>query len=366
MASRVKVAGAAPVAPSRVRTTPPKLAEGGPPKPGLSYFADSTQRDLEFVSTGCTLLDQVLGGGYVLGRMSNVIGDKSTGKTLLAIEGMANFAMTYKSGLIRLAEAESAFDRGYAGALGLPLDRVEWAKLENAKGEADRTVEWLFDDITDTINRLKGDPAFYVLDSLDALSDRAEMARDISDGTFGAAKAKKLGELFRRLVGDIEKSRLCLIIISQIRDKIGVTFGETKMRAGGHAMDFYATHCLWLHQIKTLTQTVAKIERPIGLQIKAKCKKNKVGLPLRECEFPLRFGYGVDDLQAGLDFIHAAGAHEAFAEMGLTAAGYKISVNALRNRGGAEVAEFRALLAMIVAREWSRIEQSFLPRASKY
>lgn len=361
MATRVKTA-----APStRVRVAP-KLAEGGAPKPGNSYFADSALRDLEFVSSGCGLLDCVLGGGYVLGRMSNIIGDKSTGKTLLAIEGMANFAATYPSGMLRYAEAEAAFDKGYAGALGMPLDRVEWAKLENTKGEADRTVEWLFDDLSATIKRLGKDPGFYVVDSLDALSDRAEMGRDISEGSYGAQKAKKLGETFRRLVGDIERTRLCLIIISQIRDKIGVTFGETKMRTGGHAMDFYASHCLWLHQIKTLSKTVAKIERPVGLMIRAKCKKNKVGLPLRECDFPLLFGYGLEDLQAGLDFLSDADATEALAELGLTKAGYATSVRAMRNRGGAEVAEFRAQVNAVVAREWARIEQTFLPKFTKY
>lgn len=358
-ATRVKVA-ATPRARVAVEGKPSPVATG-------SYFSSSEQRvGLEFISTGCAVLDQVMGGGYVLGRMSNIIGDKSTGKTLLAIEAAGNFARKYGDGVIRYLEAESAFDKEYARAMGLPVERVEWAEMVTDKGDADRTVEWLHDDIVTTLAKLKGRPCIYIVDSLDALSDRAEMGRDISDGSFGAAKAKKLGEMFRRLVGDIEKSRMLLLVISQIRDKIGVTFGETKMRSGGHAMDFYATHCLWLAQIATLKRTVQKIERPVGVSIRAKCKKNKVGMPFRECDFPLLFGYGVDDLTANTEWLLAAGKDSRLEELGMSKAGYKVRIASLRDKGGPELAEFRKILNAMVLKEWSDVEMTFLPKASKY
>ena len=198
---------------------------------GATYFASSAERDgLEFFSTGCALLDQVMGGGYVLGRMTNVIGDKSTGKTLLAIEAVINFLRKWVDGYVRYAEAEAAFDQKYAAAMGMPITQVDWASMLSEDGENDRTVEWLFDDITATIKKLKGRPGLYIVDSLDALSDRDELERDISKGSFGQAKAKKIGELFRRLAGEIESSRLCVLIISQIRDKIGVMFTRKRMR----------------------------------------------------------------------------------------------------------------------------------------
>jgi len=360
------VAAAAEKATGRVRVSL-KAAEGGEIKPGGSYFANSDQRTgLEFVSTGCTLLDQVLGGGYALGRMSNIIGDKSTGKTLLAIEAVVNFCRKFPDGAVRYLEAESAFDKGYAEALGLPLDRVSWADMVDKKGESDRTVEWWYEDLVKFLDDLNGKPGVYIVDSLDALSDRGEIARDISDGSFGGQKPKKIGELFRRLVGRIEESRVLVLVISQIRDKIGVTFGETKMRTGGRAMDFYATHCLWLAQIKTLTRTVAKIDRATGVMIRAKAKKNKIGLPFRECDFPLLFGYGVDDVTAAVEWLVAAGKQDRLTEVDMSVAGYKMRIQNLRNKGGAEMAEVRRRLSEIVVAEWSAIEQSFLPTAGKY
>ncbi len=356
---RTKIAKVeAPAARQRVKVEAPG---------NLNYFANSSERtSLEFISSGCVLQDQVLGGGYVLGRMSNIIGDKSTGKTLLAIEAIVNFSRQYKDGFIRYAEAEAAFDKPYAQALGMPLERVDWAELLTKDGSNDRTVEWLFEDLSDTLHKLKDQPAIYVVDSLDALSDREELKRDIDKGSFGANKAKKLGEMFRRLVGDMEKSRLLLLIISQIRDKIGVTFGETKMRTGGHSMDFYATHCLWLSQIAQMKRTVNKIERVVGLEIKAKCKKNKVGLPMRDCTYPLLFGYGIDDVTAGIEFLIDAGKSERLADVDMSVAGYKVRVANLRNKGASEMRAIREKLNQIVVQEWAAIEETFLPHAGKY
>lgn len=365
MATRTRVV--ASPAPASTGAPRARVKASAEPAASTAYFADAGLRSgLEFVSTGCIGLDLVLGGGYVLGRMTNIIGDKSTGKTLLAIEGGVNFLRKFPDGVIRYVEAESAFDRDYAAALGLPVDVIEWPQLVDAKGETDRTVEWVHDDIVDTIKRMKGRPCLYIVDSLDALSDRAEMERGISEGSYGANKAKKLGELFRRLVGEIEKSRMLLLVISQIRDKIGVTFGETKMRAGGHAMDFYATHCLWLAQIGQIKKTVGGIERPIGVDIRAKCKKNKVGLPFREIDFPLFFGYGVDDITSSVEWLIEAKREAAMEELGLSKTTYKTRVTALRNRGGPELRELRQRLDVIMRREWAAVESNFLPVAGKY
>lgn len=367
MATRRTLTSTAVTTPARTRVRVSPAPEPQSPATGASYFASSAERSaLEFVSSGCAALDQVLGGGYVLGRMSNIIGDKSTGKTLLAIEACGNFQRKFPDGVVRYVEAESAFDRGYAAALGMDVESIEWPALENAKGEEDRTVEWVHDDIVATIKRLKGRPCIYVVDSLDALSDRAEMARDIGDNTYGQNKAKKLGELFRRLVGTIEQSRMLLLVISQIRDKIGVTFGETKQRAGGHAMDFYATHCLWLANVGQIKKTRNKIERTIGVDIRAKCKKNKVGLPFRECDFPLLFGYGLDDITANAEWLIAAGFDEDLAQVGMSKSGYKLRVEALRNAGGNDVQQVRRTLDALVVKRWAEVETTFLPTSRKY
>lgn len=320
--------------------------------PASGYFTSA--KSLPFVPSGAALLDCVLGGGYVLGRIVNLVGDKSSGKTLLAIEGCANFARDYPNGYIRYCEAEAAFDIGYADALGLPTDRVVFA-------EEVGTVEALFDDLEKTLDTNPDRPGLYIIDSLDALSDKAESERKIDEGSFGAAKAKKLSELFRRLTKKIEASRMLVIVISQIRDKIGVTFGETKGRTGGHALDFYASQVLWLAEVQKIAKEREGVKRIIGIQVKATCKKNKVGLPFRDCEFPVLFGYGIDDLEASATWLKTIGHLE---EAGLKETRYKSDIARARDSG--EVTELRKNLTKSVVAHWARIETSFLPKRSKY
>lgn len=329
-------------------------------KEPANYFAGGSQvKNLPFLTTGCSLFDEVLGGGYVLGRMVNIVGDKSSGKTLLAIEACANFVQRYSGGRIRYAETESAFDQQYAGALGMPIESVEFA-------EGIFTVEDFFNDLTKMIESSKGKPGVYILDSLDALSDEAEQKRGIEEGSYGGSKPKKLGELFRRSVQKLEESQILLIIVSQIRDKIGVTFGETKTRSGGKALDFYASQIVWLAEIAKIKKTIDKVERVVGVQVRAKCKKNKVGLAFRECEYPILFGYGIDDLTACAEWLLEIAPETLEKTAGLTKNGYKVRIQNLRNKGGEEVAQLRTKLSEMVRQEWSRIEQSFLPKSKKY
>lgn len=330
-----------------------------------NYFAAGETKDgMDFVSSGCALIDNVIGGGYVLGRVVNIVGDKSSGKTLMAIEAFCNFLRAYPEGVARYAEAEAAFDVDYAEALGMPSDRVEF--VGEKEGELMETVEDFYEDLDAYIDRLKGRPGIYILDSLDALSDRAEQKRKIDEGTFGGNKPKQLGQLFRRLNQKVEKSNVLLIVISQIRDKIGVTFGETKTRTGGKALDFYASQIIWLAEIEKVKQTIDGIDRIIGVRVKAKCKKNKVGLPFRECEYPILFGYGIDDITAGVEWLLDVKRDELLKELGFTKAGYKLRIRNLRNKGGAEVQALRAQLREAVTTEWRKIETGFLPQAKKY
>ena len=325
-----------------------------------NYFASSDKHNLQFIGTGCRVLDHVFGGGYVLGRMANIVGDKSSGKTLLAIEACANFIRDYPKGYVRYAEAEAAFDQDYAAALGMPVKQVEFAKNIFR-------IEDFFEDIEKVCKvSTPTKPVLYVLDSLDALSDRAEKDRKIEEGSYNLVKQKKLSELFRRKIQEIESSNVCLIIISQIRDKIGVTFGETKMRTGGKALDFYASQVVWLSEVQKLKKTIDKVERVTGVMIRAKCKKNKIGLPFRECDFPILFGYGVSDLAANVEWLIASNKSERLKELGLSVAGYKIRVHNLINNGGAELELLRQALNCVVDEEWVNIETSFLPKSRKY
>lgn len=334
------------------------------PEAASDYFAKVDKEGIDFVSAGCALIDAAVGGGWALGRMVNIVGDKSAGKTLLAIEACANFNITYPRGYIRYAEAEAAFDIEYAEALGLPPGKVDFEPGDPEKGLT--TVEDFYKDVLRVLDAHPHEPILYVLDSLDALSDDAEAAREITDGSFGATKAKKMGELFRRLTQRIEKQQCLLIIISQLRDKIGVTFGEKQTRSGGRAMDFYASQIVWLAQIGMNTKEVKGIKRVIGVDVRMKVKKNKVGLPFRECQYPIVFGYGIDDVTANVEWLLEVGREKLLEQVGMSKAGYKVRINNLRNKGGQEMRDVRQALDVIVKREWTAIEKTFLPQSRKY
>jgi recombination protein RecA len=330
---------------------------------GGRYFFASTDSQLQFVHTGSTTLDMVLGGGWPLGRVINVIGDNSSGKTLLAIEGMANFALQYPKGKIRYREPEAAFLPEYAGALGLPLDRGELTRGDGSSGPD--TVEKFYNDLDRFLKKLKGNPGMYVLDSLDALSDEAELNRGFGEASYGTGKAKDMSQMFRLVTSRIEESRVCLLIISQTRDRIGVTFGRKYTRSGGRALDFYASIILYLAHIKEISRTVEGVKRPVGVQVKAKCTKNKVGLPFRSCEFPIIFGYGIEDISAGLDWLAE---HKRLGLAGLTEREYK-DLKKLALRTGfsdSEKAEIRKNVSTAVRKGWLEVEKSFLPKQGKY
>lgn len=328
-----------------------------------SYFASGSDKDgLRFVSTGCMVVDEALGGGAVLGRVLNIVGDKSAGKTLLAMELCANFLRDYPDGWCRYAEAEAAFDKPYAGALGIPIDLI----LFNPDDKPLETVEELYDDLLGHLDRFKGKPGLYIIDSLDALSDEAEMGREFNEGSYGGAKPKAIGKLFRMLVGRMEEQGVLFVVVSQIRDKLNVTFGETKTRSGGRALDFYASQIMWLAELSKEKKTVEGIDRIVGVNVEAYVKKNKVGLPFRRARYPVLFGYGVDDLTAGVTWLVDNKREHLLSELGLSKSGYKVKMANLRNKGGAEVASMRQALTQIIHREWAAIETTFLPQAKKY
>ncbi len=208
-------------------------------------------------------------------------------------------------------------------------------------------------------DRIKqGQPGIYVLDSLDALSDKSEMDSEIGVGTYGTQKAKNLSILFRKLKAKVSQANTLLLIVSQVRDNIGVTFGEKLKRSGGRALDFYASQIFWTSHIKTLKRTIKKIERPYGVLIKAKVKKNKIGLVGREAEFEFHFGYGVEDVLASANWLYA---HNSLSkeELGTT-------VGFLSDISDSDYSALQSELACKVKKRWSEIETTFLPIRKKY
>jgi recombination protein RecA len=333
------------------------------------YFQDSS---ITFFSTGCTLLDMVLGGGWALGRVVNLVGDKSTGKTLLAIEAATNFLKKFPTASAAYRESEAAFSDEYAvKQLGLPFDRiVHGDKLIE-------TVEDFFEDLDGTdkkpgfLDTVGPSGGLYILDSLDALSDRDEMDRAMDKGSYGTAKARKMSELFRRLVQKIEKKNVTLLIVSQVRENIGVTFGRKYTRSGGKALDFYASQVIYLAQKRTIDKTIKGVTRPIGVEIKAKNDKNKCGLPYRECEFTIEFGYGVDDFGANLSWLfevkHVNGpVVDLVGSLKEQRDVNKVISDMRMLTSKEEYAEYNSILSKEVITHWQAVETEFLPKRRKY
>jgi recombination protein RecA len=276
--------------------TPEDIQHGG------NYFADQ-KAPVDFVSTGCALLDCTLGGGWPLTRISNVVGDESTGKTLLAIEAFANFNRQFPRGKMYYREAESAFDETYASALGMPVEQVDISAPDEIE-----TVEDWHNDLMTCIDECKtlDVPGFYVLDSLDGLTDKAEQKEKFDAATYGTSKAKMIGKSLRMSKKALASANMHLLIISQTRDKIGATI-PTKTRAGGRALDFFASQCLWLSHADDVIRQIRGVRRVTGIHIKARCKKNKIALPYRRCEFTISFGHGIDSLVSDLDWLEGSG-----------------------------------------------------------
>lgn len=345
---------------ARVRATDTtiKRVRATEPEPEQNYFAHP-KTGLKFIPSGCKTLDLALGGGWARGRVANIVGDKSTGKTLLCIEASANFAMLEKKGKIRYREAEAAFDNSYAKALGMPIDRIDFGQNDKAF----ETVEDMFEDLQRVVDGAKS-PELVIVDSLDALSDRKEAARDMDDGTYGTGKAKMMSELFRRLVRKMHNKDVTLMIVSQVRDKIAtMSFGRNTTRSGGRALDFYASQVLYLAHVGRLVKTIAGQKRPTGVKVQAKLDKNKVALPFREAAFSIRFGYGIDDAQACVDWLKETNS--------LKLAGIKVDevpnyLDYMLSLSMEKEAEEIAFLRGIVEQRWYEIEGKMLTPRSKY
>ncbi len=191
---------------------------------------------------------------WPLGRMSNVIGDKSTGKTLVAIEAAGMFLARPPAGItkpeVHYVEGEAAFDLEYARHLQMPVDDIKFDEMD--------TIEAFFkklQSICKTRDPKRG--ALVILDSVDSLTTQGELDTDIDEGSYGTQKSRKIGETFRKLTREIKAANVHLMLISQIRENISsLPFAPKWRRNGGKALDFYASHIVWLHE-----RTKYKIKR---------------------------------------------------------------------------------------------------------
>jgi RecA/RadA recombinase len=256
-------------------------------------------KDEEFFTTGCAVLDCVLGHGWVNKHATNIIGSSRTGKSLLALEAVMNYRQAFPDSKSRFADNEVALNKELLEKLGFPSEEIDLVRL--------RTIEEFFNDFDTFRKSLKEDQhGIYVCDSLDALSDEAERSREISKSSFGAAKAKKMNEIMRRVIADVETSNMALLILSQAKDSLS-EYGPRKTRQCGPALEFFADHILWLTHKDDISIMRSGITRPIGTVTEVRCSKNRVARPGRICTLPILFERGVNDVLANLLFLDLAG-----------------------------------------------------------
>lgn len=292
----------------------------------------------EFFSSGSVLLDCALGGGWAENRYANIIGNTSTGKSLLAIIACANYRKKYPKRKIYYVETEAAFDPEFAQRIGLPQDNLFFPEIF--------MVEELFKFIEDIADQ----PSLVIIDSMDALTTESELEAEFeSSGYAGARKAERMSSMFRQLNQKMSKGNITLIIVSQTRDKLGVVFGRKWTRAGGRALDFYASQIVVLTPGAKLTKEVSGIKRSIGSLTTVVVDKNKVGAPYRTAVIPILYSKGLDDVKACADWLKLTGALEEVT-------GYKLQAQVYANL----TPELRQHITEEVIRRWEMLELQFM------
>ncbi|HYY69582.1 MAG TPA: recombinase RecA [Terriglobales bacterium] len=252
---------------------------------------------ISVISTGALSFDAALGvGGFPRGRVVEVFGPESSGKTTIALQVIAEAQKA--GGMAAFVDAEHALDPGYAKKLGVDVDNL----LVSQPDYGEQALE-----IAEALVR-SGAIDVLVVDSVAALVPKAELDGEMGDSHVGL-QARLMSQALRKLTGIVSKSRTCLIFINQIREKIGVMFGNPETTTGGRALKFYATVRIDIRRIAAIKDG----ENVVGSRTRVKVVKNKVAAPFREAEFDLMYGEGIS--REG-DLIDLAVAHDIVEKSG--------------------------------------------------